>query len=416
MGRVQSVICAISYVVELSLVIYTLGLLEAVGWQLLLGLLIGSMLLCNIISAVRVSQTFNFYREPCNLLICLVLHLFQLGIIWRFCKLVKPFNRKHSRDLMKIQLVHNFILSVPVVLYMSHLYLQGGAVEHVYVAVITASFLSTVLTLSYFSNFQCKDETDYGVWLCTIMWRSCMLFARFSALIWALRSPESLWAGLILVAHFLILMIWYQVHDQSKGDNCSGFRVWLIVLSLANTLDLTISEYKVSMEWFVGFFALVLGENITLVGIWYWSVSQPDGLMHTMWLVTAFASYSAGLLLSLAAMSLSAREKKTLFQRIFNRLCQCAQAGNDDSHLAWDAYDTDKPRSTGHTNQAYNVEERQKHVDIMNNPLGVNDVASLSTVTPSHPTSPIEVVVDSPSCTDHLKRPWACDKQVTGKL
>ena len=416
MGRFLTVLHAISLYVELSLVIYVLTLLDGESWQLVLGLLIASLILCNFVSAVRVNQTMDFYRKPCNLFYCIIFHFLQMGLLWRYVKLVIKFNPAHSRDMMKLKLLHNCIVSVPVLLYLSLLYLQHGALHHEYMTVAVTCFISVCLTLSHFSDFQCRDRTDYGVFICALFWKVFMLFSRFSAIVWALSGTNGLWAAFILGVHFIVLMIWNQLRDQSHKD-CSGTRIWLILLAVANTLDMTLSEYKTSIHWLIGFYSLMLGENVAMIGVAYSSLERPHDLFHTLWLMAVFASFSAGLLLSLVTMTLCAQEKKTALQMMLNRWCSCCQQDENDAAFLWDAYDT-KRKPTGYSNKAFVIEDKQKHVDILNNPLGVSDIVSLTTAATTGPATPTDevVVVESPSHTDHLKRPLANEKQVTGKF
>ncbi|XP_067936672.1 uncharacterized protein [Watersipora subatra] len=209
-------------------------------------------------------------------------------------------------------------------------------------------------------------------------------------------------------------MIWYQLRDQERSNRCSGFRVWLILLAAANIIDVTISDYKTSISWLIGYYAVILAENIAMVGIWYSALSEFAGFQQTLWLVAAFASFSVGLLLSLVVLTLTSREKSGL-QKLLDRGCPCGDKLEDESSFFWDSYNSNyKPK--GIYNKAFVIEDRQKHVDILNNPLGVSDVVSLTTAATTGPSSPSDGnVVESPSHTDHLRRPLAKEKQVKGK-
>lgn len=371
------------YYMEMIVTMYMLTMLQGIPWLITFGTMVGSSILCNIISAARIHQVVDFQEKPCGLCMCVFSHLIQMGPLWRYLKLTILYDPDDSEDLLRIKLLHTCAFSIPTMLYLINLYLHQNDTSTIYLVLSAFCFISTVLTVTHFSDFHKKGRYGLMVWVCSMFWRLFMLFSRFSALVWALNSPHNLWIALILGIHFLILMILYQLREQSDETSCSGLRVWLLLLALTNTLDMTIADYKTSLQWLVGYYAFILSENIVMVILWYTSLGDPYNMQHTLWLISVFASFALGLLLALATMSLQSRADSKTSLPCYNALTcclECRRKKQKRGALSWDSYDT-RFKTTYHTNKAFDMGERQKHVDIINNPLGVADAISLSTAT-----------------------------------
>ena len=410
MGRMTVTVQIIVFYLEIGFMVYLLidktnYLSEQ--WQIFLGLLAGSSLLVNIASGVRTCQTMDFYHKPCGLIICALAHFLQLGPLWRYLKLLSLYESPDNSDLMKLKLLHHCTFSTPTLIYFCQLYLMDTSRISVLI-MISLCYISMVTTLTHFSNFTTEEKPGCATWLCTLLWRVFMLFSRFSALVCALSSPHALWVVLILGIHYLVLMIWYQLREPSDQSSCTLFRVWLLLLALANTLDLTVSEYKVPIEWLVGYYTLTLSENIGMVAMWYSYVGADNNHYNTLWLLAVFASFALGLLLALTSLTLRKYEnKKKALQRTLN--CCCPGSRRDDidrAPMVWDSYDVKRSKTTCHVNKGFEFEERQKHVDILNNPLGINskDITTLSTPA-TNPTSPVSQTLRITQCHTPTRSP-----------
>jgi len=389
MGRVLLTLHLLLYFAEISLIIFLLTMfLQDSYWRITFCLLLFSSFLCNISSYARIGQTMDFYHKPCGLFTCALLHILQLGLLWRYIKMLILYENADSRDFMCIRLLHTCSCSIPVLLCVVSKYLDKDE-QPFYVILAAVCFVSSILTFATFSQFNENIHQSISAVLSTLLWRTFTLFSRLSALTLCLVSIHGLWALMVLGAHFIVLMIWYQLREQSKQDKCTRLRMWLLVLSFADTIDLTIASYKIGIEWLVGYYATILCESTIIVVIRYASLEQPYKFQDALWLVTVFASLALGLLLSLITMVLSVKEqKKTTLQKTLKCCCPGSRRGHSDKlPYAWDSYET-KRKPTCYANKAFEFEERQKHVDIINNPLGVSDVVSLGANTTPGVSSP----------------------------
>lgn len=394
MGRLTATAQILIFFLEIGFLVYLLiDSFEYLSeqWQISVGFLAGSSFLINLASGVRICHTMDFYKKPCGLLACVSAHIIQLGPLWRYFKLLSLYESSDNNDFMKLKLLQHCTFSAPILIYLSNIYILDTN-QQSFLVMISLSYLSIVITLTHFSNFTTKEKPGCATWMCILLWRVFMLFSRFSALVCALSSPYSMWVVLIIGIHFLVIMIWYQLRELSDQSDCTPFRVWLLLLALANTIDLTISDYKVPIEWLVGYYTLTLSENIAMVAMWYSSISADSNHYNTLWLVAVFASFALGLLLALTSLTLSNYEnKKQALQKALK--CCCPGSRRDDIDRApfvWDSYDVKRKKKTCVTNKGFEFEERQKHVDIINNPLGISskDMTSLSTPG-TNPTSPV---------------------------
>lgn len=400
MGRFTITAQIITYYLEIGLSCYLLIFhLDYLSWPwlFLVGLLTCSSIMVNIASGVRISFTMDFYKKKCGLFLCTLVHFLQLGPLWRYLKLLSIYDPSDFSDLMKLKLLHCFVFSTPITLYLAQK-LMADSIDIHLLMMVFVSYASIVVTLTHFSDFSGKETSGYVMSVCSFLWRLFMLFSRLSALTWVLSSPHSMWVILVLGIHYLILVIWYQLRETSDENDCTPFRVWLTLLALANTLDLTISDYQVSIEWLTGFYALSLSENVAMIAIWYSSANETNDHQLTLWLVVIFTSFALGLLFAMATLTLKNHEStRTALQHFLQCCCPGSKRNQScDGALIWDSYDVKRKKASYYTNKAFDIEERQKHVEIINNPLGITskDVVSLSTHT--GPRSPMQLS-DHPS-------------------
>ena len=316
-------------------------------WTWLLSLIGSASVLCNLMSLTRIHETMDFKNRKLAFGICILMHIFQLGPLWRFIKICFVYFRQDNTDFMKLKLLYNSLASIGVVLTQSRILVIDLSDPWIAFPVV-ASFLSVLTTLTHFSTMNDVHSANFCLQtITTIAWRVCMLFSRFSIIIWISISELAHWIILVLGLHYLLILVILQTRIN-KGH--WKHRLWLIILSLMNVAEIT-SEKPLQLDWILAFYSGTLCEMVAIV-VTGEILLREMTLTHSLWLLAMLASFSLGLLLCLLSLKLSEGNSQTL--RSVLQSCCPGQPDKDVTSLSWDgAYDVQEKKTSGHDNPAF---------------------------------------------------------------
>lgn len=388
MGRFSATVQILLYYTELTFFIYILLAdvqhYSALWWILLVWML-SAVILLNLVSVIRIKSQMDFYHKRFGLFICSMMHLILQGPFWRYVKVVCVYEEEEFHDFTKMSLFYSCVYSVPIMVFLSRSYLLAVySVSLLLMIGCSICFLSSVISFTHFTSFNLNKEAIFNpaTQVLSFLWRVFMIFARVSTLIWAFASPYYVWITLAVGVEFLLLVIWFQMNEVFSRSSRISRRLWLVCLAFAHLIDLTPSDMKVSLTWMVAYYSLNLSETIGVVILWHCSSNQVlQDSIHVVWVMAVLASFAIGLLMSLGVKSFKVNEDQTSY---IQKALRCCCPGSKRERLErvsyiWDSYDT-KNRLLS-VRPMYTREQRQQHIDIIDNPLGVDDSVSLTNVT-----------------------------------
>lgn len=282
-----------------------------------------------------------------------VLHVFQLGVLWRYAKLLVPVNLqniKHEvRDLCMLRLLHAFCESAPMLLIQLHVLvsmqleeartaMDGTSTElrlkaigdgplapsgpHSYptsailmqqnrtfkdLNTISAmlSLFSVCWALASFSkNVRLQNVHRLVLtWLGVIfqfLWRLGTVISRVTALT-VYASLYHHWVLLVIVLHWLSMLLWLISKNVFHGEKISRTRKTLYSAMIAFVYVFAyINLQEVNHRHKIASFYLVMFlENVLLVCLWMVGIWPERGDRWMLAPVTVVASFAIGILFML---------------------------------------------------------------------------------------------------------------------
>lgn len=282
-----------------------------------------------------------------------VLHVFQLGVLWRYAKLLVPVNLqniKHEvRDLCMIRLLHAFLESAPMLLLQLHVLVSmqsdeskggGGTTElrlktigdgpqvpsgpHSYptsaillqqnrtfkeLNTISAmlSLFSVCWALASFSKNVRRPNVHRLVltWLGVIFqffWRLGTVFSRVAALT-VYASLYHHWVFLVIVLHWLSMLLWLisPVANVFHGEKISRpkktlFSAMIAFVYVFAYINLQEVNHRHKMA---SFYIVMFLENVLLVGLWMVGMWPERDERWMLVPITVLASFAVGILFML---------------------------------------------------------------------------------------------------------------------
>ncbi|KOB57618.1 XK-related protein, partial [Operophtera brumata] len=226
----------------------------------------------------------------------LALHCLQLGVLWRYARLLVPLELrrvKHQvRDLCMLRLVHAFCEAAPMLLLQLHILfkdsqrasaepvneLANKAFAELNVISASLSLFSVCWALASFSkNVRLQNVHRLMLTWCGVifqfLWRLGTISARICALtVYGL--VYEYWVFLVIGLHWLSMFLWLLsprnvFHGERMGRARRAYLSALValvyVLAYVNLHEL---HHRQKM---VIFYCVMCVENCLLVALWWWS-------------------------------------------------------------------------------------------------------------------------------------------------
>ncbi|XP_050293633.1 XK-related protein 6-like [Anthonomus grandis grandis] len=234
-----------------------------------------TMLICQVVS-------FKWYlsKKPRILLqaIVLGLHVCQLGILWRYARLLVPVDissvKKEVRDLCILRLVHGFLQAAPMLLLQLSLLTDSnnslGVPRDLVTVSAALSLFSVCWSLASFSKHVQSVDRLVLTWLGVVsqlFWRTGTITSRAIALS-AYAATYHSWIFLVLLLHWSCMFLWL-LSPRSPFHGQRGRRLWTCALVAAIYVLAYINlQGKPHGRTMAIFYVVMLLENCLLVGAW----------------------------------------------------------------------------------------------------------------------------------------------------
>ncbi|XP_056648374.1 XK-related protein 7-like [Diorhabda carinulata] len=234
-------------------------------------------------------------------LVVIVLHILQLGVLWRYARLLVPVHlssvKREVRDLCILRLMHGFLQAAPMLLLQLTLLpgAEGGPQTDLIKVSSALSLFSICWALASFSKHIQSIDRLVLTWLGVVsqlLWRGGTVTARVLALS-AYAASYSSWVFLVLALHWACMFLWLlsprsPFHGQrgSKLGVCALIAA-IYILAYINLQD---KPHRITMGIF---YVVMLLENCLLVGAWVaaiWSVKPLHWELVPIFTVSLFAA------------------------------------------------------------------------------------------------------------------------------
>ncbi|XP_065167272.1 XK-related protein 7-like [Atheta coriaria] len=218
-----------------------------------------------------------------------VLHIFQLGVVWRYAKLLAPVKLKNVkeevRDLCILRLIHAFLQAAPMLLLQLSLLTKHESPPTDLVTVSASLSLFTICwALASFSKHVQKVEKLVLTWLgvlSQLLWRGGTVTARAMALSVYAASYHS-WIFLVIGLHWACMFLWLVsprsafYGEKGKKLGICFLMAGIYVLAYINLHD------KPHTRTMMIFYGIMLFENLMLVTAWLaaiWAIRPPNWML-----------------------------------------------------------------------------------------------------------------------------------------
>ncbi|XP_045157478.1 uncharacterized protein LOC123523836 [Mercenaria mercenaria] len=248
---------------------------------ILLAVVMGPLILINFVSAIQVTRTQDFSGKDIGRAVCIGLHSFQLGIVWRSLKLLILFDHKDWLDYLNMRLFHTGFQSLPfcIVLTYSMFINETNAALDIVTVVFTLVSASISLTTYRTGNILFESEESETRQF-SVKKHVCIVFlslSTFSVLVSRYASivlfavVKPLWIILPLSLHLLINLCIEVSKLKCDDENILSKVAIAIYKSFVNIFDMVGRDYSGVKCSYVLFYSLMLIEN--LVFSFYWMLT-----------------------------------------------------------------------------------------------------------------------------------------------
>ncbi|XP_013411986.1 uncharacterized protein LOC106174839 [Lingula anatina] len=327
------------------------------------------VLLVNLLSLLWVFRTMEFGDKQCGRTLCALLHVLQLGTLWRYFKLLVVFEKADCEEFVLLRLVQVTLQNAPYLIIQGYLILEQdfNDVPNFLFASAIVSLLSLAFSMVLYHETDDTDEQNskkvnqnaktslcFKVFVLHVqgLWHLLCLMSRFMAII-LFTTALRFWTLLFLATHWLCLLIWIEIQQvisiKAKPKKWKE-RTWDWFLACVQIYDLLDAKDWRKYYKFGAFYLTILVENILMVTIWYTDESNQKAYKVTA-LTLMFVFYITGVLFMIFNYKFFWRNGQP-----FNACKACcpwksktAELKNieiitDEMH--WDAYDVDIQRNT----------------------------------------------------------------------
>lgn len=223
--------------------------------------------------------------------IVIILHCFQLGVLWRYARLLVPVQlisvKREVRDLCILRLVHGFLQAAPMLLLQLSLLSPNNRdamimnpPSNLITVSAALSLFSVCWALASFSKHVQSVDKLVLTWLGVVsqlLWRAGTVTARALALS-AYAATYSSWIFLVLALHWACMFLWL-LSPRSPFHGQRGTKLGVCALMAAiYVLAYVNLQEKPHTRTMIIFYVVMLLENCLLVGAWLaaiWLV-RPD--------------------------------------------------------------------------------------------------------------------------------------------
>ncbi|XP_019767506.2 XK-related protein 6 [Dendroctonus ponderosae] len=246
------------------------------GLTVLLALCLSAIIITMLVSQI-LSVKWYLSKKPTSLLV-LGLHVLQMGILWRYARLLHPVHlgtvKQEVRDLCILRLVHGFLQAAPMLLLQLSLLADPGSKPGMPSDLVTVSaalsLFSVCWALASFSKHVQSVDRLVLTWLGVVsqlLWRAGTVTSRALALS-AYAATYHSWISLVLGMHWACMFLWL-LSPRSPFHGQRGRKLWVCALVAAIYVLAYINlQGKPHGRTMAIFYVVMLLENCLLVSAW----------------------------------------------------------------------------------------------------------------------------------------------------
>ncbi|XP_018321506.1 XK-related protein 7 [Agrilus planipennis] len=236
-----------------------------------------------VIQVLSLNWYLNNKPPHCTRFMVVILHVAQLGVVWRYARLLIPVKltnvKNEVKDLCILRLVYGFLQAAPMLLIELSMLLsestEGPSSDLVKVS-SALSLFSICWALASFSKHVQNVDRLVLTWLGVIsqlLWRAGTVSARALALSAYTISYHS-WIFLVLALHWACMFLWL-LSPKSTFHGQGKQRLGMCVIISAMYIIAYINIHdKPHSRTMIIFYTVMLLENSVLVGAWLATIWQ----------------------------------------------------------------------------------------------------------------------------------------------
>ena len=281
----------------------------------LLALVMAPIIIVNFVSAIQVTRTKDFSGKDCGRALCIGLHSFQVGIVWRSLKLWVEYDERDWLDLLGMRLFHSGLQSIPFSVILAVTLFLNNSNSALDIITITVSLISaSVALVTYRSGtklYEPIDEEDthartkairlrVGVVFLTLS-TFLVLVARFVSLV-LFAVAQTYFVFIPIGLHFIIHLFIETCRIQCSEDGTLSKVGTAVYVAFVNVFDMVGVGYTGVKCSYVFYYAVMLIENLGLSFYWMLTVHQENESQSKLLVVLAvILCFIFGLILKFAS-------------------------------------------------------------------------------------------------------------------
>ena len=251
----------------------------------------------------------DFIRGKSGLITCICFHLFQIGPLWRYFKIIFSSERADAVELTKLRLLHVLIQSVPIGLLHIETHWNHKHLPPMSILTLTFSFLSLVFCITLHDYYQCQTNNTtiprsrvsiaHGVAI-RFIWHTFFILSRLLSVV-LFCSVFRLWIFLLILLHCIIYLTVHAITKhlattRKHAENETIKRHVLIIITkspldlLSGVLDVLEASTHRRLLTVCVLYCVMLSENSAMCLSWY---IQHNERSKSLWYLVAvvYASF-----------------------------------------------------------------------------------------------------------------------------
>ncbi|KAK3591021.1 hypothetical protein CHS0354_013084 [Potamilus streckersoni] len=252
------------------------------------GLLLLPLVTVQLMSAILLLRRKGEKLGTCSSAFIAVLHVLQLGIVWRHVGLIFQKDIQERKlaqvDLSLLQIYFVFSSTIPLLViqvFFCLFYSQTNCLMYTAIG-ITLSFV--VWALTSFKKQQDTFETESIALVLSgtvfrLLWRLGEIVCRILSLT-VFATVYQFWVFLILSLHWLTIMICisttvFSIKYNSNSGRCQKFLISAVVSWLYTFCYISFSSERSAVRY-ITYYSIMLLENAILTAVWYIATDKSD--------------------------------------------------------------------------------------------------------------------------------------------
>ncbi|KAL3868174.1 hypothetical protein ACJMK2_041007 [Sinanodonta woodiana] len=252
------------------------------------GLLLLPLVTVQLVSALLLLRRKGEKLETCSSAFIAVLHVFQLGIVWRHVGLLFQKDIQERKlaqvDLNLLQLVCVFSSAIPLLVIQVFFYFFYSQTHCLMYTAIGVTLSFVVWTLASFRKHNDALEVQsfaliFSGTVFRLLWRLGEIVCRLLSLT-VFATVYQFWIFLILSLHWLTIMICistsvFSIKYDSKSGRCLKLLISAMVSWLYTFCYISFSSEKSACRY-ITYYSFMLLENAVLTAVWYIATDKSD--------------------------------------------------------------------------------------------------------------------------------------------